>query len=365
MHKNKKKVILFMTTMYTGGIENALIEFLNKLDYEKCDVTLFLENKEGELLTKINKNVKIYNYNLSYSKNIICRKLVNGFKRLKFILLHKNKYDCSICYATYSKPCSLLSLYASENSIIYIHGDYVTEFNDKNKTINFFLNQDINSFKKVIFVSNESKNNLLEIMPSIKEKSVVLNNFINYEKILELSNEKIKEKRTNNKLIVFVGRLDEEVKKVSRMINAIEYCKNNNLLVDFFIVGDGKDYKYYEKLIKEKDLEKNIKMLGLKSNPYPYIKLSDYVAITSNHEGFPVTFLEALVLDKKIISTIEVSDENIDIKNFGYIVSKNQDEFNKEVYKILKEDKLNCKHVDFQRINQEKINIINKLIEGE
>ena len=257
---HKKKIILFMTTMYTGGIENALIELLNKLDYEKYDVTLFLENKKGELLHKINKNVKIYNYNLSYSKNVIYRKIVNGFKRLKFILLHKDKYDCSICYATYSKPCSLLSLYASKNNMIYIHGDYVTEFNDKDKTINFFLGQDINSFKKVIFVSNESMNNLIEIMPSIKDKSIVLNNFINYERVLKLSNEKITEKRTKNKLIVFVGRLDEEVKRVSRMINAIEYCKKNNLDVDFFIVGDGKDYKYYEDLIKEKHLEKNIKM---------------------------------------------------------------------------------------------------------
>ena len=56
---NKKKVILFMTTMYTGGIENALIELLNKLDYEKYDVTLFLENKKGELIPKINKNVNL------------------------------------------------------------------------------------------------------------------------------------------------------------------------------------------------------------------------------------------------------------------------------------------------------------------
>ena len=181
---NKKKVILFMTTMYTGGIENALIELLNKLDYEKYDVTLFLENKKGELLPKINKNVKIYNYNLSHSKNVIYRKIVNGFKRLKFIFLHKDKYDCSICYATYSKPCSLLSLYASKNNMIYIHGDYVTEFNDKDKTINFFLGQDINSFRKVIFVSNESMNNLIEIMPCIKDKSIVLNNFINNERVL-------------------------------------------------------------------------------------------------------------------------------------------------------------------------------------
>lgn len=37
-------------------------------------------------------------------------------------------------------------------------------------------------------------NNLIEIMPCIKDKSIVLNNFINYERVLELSNEKIKEK---------------------------------------------------------------------------------------------------------------------------------------------------------------------------
>ena len=58
-------------------------------------------------------------------------------------------------------------------------------------------------------------------------------------------------------------------------------------------------------------------------------------------------------------------DENIDIKNFGYIVSKNQDKFNEEVYKILKEDKSKVKHVDFKKINEEKINMIDKLIEGE
>mgnify|MGYP000868486302 CR=1 FL=1 len=93
---NKKKVILFMTTMYTGGIENALIELLNKLDYEKYDVTLFLENKKGELLPKINKNVKIYNYNLSYSKNVIYRKIVNGDTYTLMVLDYKNNIDLEL-----------------------------------------------------------------------------------------------------------------------------------------------------------------------------------------------------------------------------------------------------------------------------
>lgn len=361
----KKKIAIFMTTMHTGGIENALIELLNKINYNKYDVTLIFENMEGELLNKINNHVNILNYNLNHNKHTIYRKIINGFKRFIFLLKNKNKYDCSICYATYSKTCSLLSLYASKNNIIYIHGDYVTEFNDNEKTINFFLNQDINCFKKIVFVSNESMNNLIKIMPSIKSKSLVINNFIDNEKILKLSKNNINETKTNNKLIVFVGRLDEKVKKVSRMINAVDYCKKNNLDIDFFIIGDGKDYKYYKRLIKEKNLQHNVKMLGLKPNPYPYIKLCDYVVITSEHEGFPVTFLESLVLNKKIISTVQVSDDFVNIKDFGYIVSKNQDEFNKQIFDILKKDNKKIKKVDFKKINDERIKMIENLIEGE
>jgi glycosyltransferase involved in cell wall biosynthesis len=351
--------------MYTGGIETSLIELLNKINYEKYDVTLFLEEKKGELLSKINQNVKIYNYNLSNSKHVIIRKIKNGFNRLKFLLFNKNKYDFSICYATYSKPCSMLSLKASKNTAIYIHGDYVVEFNDRIRTINFFENQDIYSFKNIIFVSNESKDNLINIMPRIKDKSVVINNFINYDRVLSLSNEEIKESKPNKKLLLYVGRLDEEVKKISRMINAVEYLKKNNIDVEFWIVGDGKDYKYYKDKIKQKNLEENIKMLGLKENPYPYIKLCDYLVITSDHEGFPVTFLEALVLNKKIISTISVSDEEVNIKDYGYIISKNQNKLNKELLEILSKNNKKNKKINFNKIEKDRIKKLEKMIEGD
>ena len=65
-----------------GGIEKALIELLNRLDYSKYDVTLLLEKKEGEFLTKLNPNVKLYNYNICNSKNVIYRKIRNCLKKL-------------------------------------------------------------------------------------------------------------------------------------------------------------------------------------------------------------------------------------------------------------------------------------------
>lgn len=361
----KKKIVFFMTTMHIGGIEKALIELLNNIDYERYDVTLFLEKDEGELLDFINKKVHVKNYNICESKFVLYRKIMNGFKRLKFILLNRNKYAFSCCYATYSKPCSLLSLLASKNNCIYVHGDYVTEFNDNSKTISFFENQDIYKFKKIIFVSNESKENLVKIIPDIKNKSIVMNNFINYNKIIKLSREKISETIDNRKTLIFVGRLDEKVKKVSRLINAVHYCKMNNLDIRLLIVGDGEYFEYYKTLIKNKKLEKNVKMFGLQENPYPYIKLSDYVCITSEHEGFPVIFLETLVLNKKILSTVKVSDEFIDISKYGFILSKDQNIFNKQIYDILMSDNGAYKKIDFEKLLNIRRKNLEKLIEGE
>lgn len=349
-----------------GGIEKALIELLNNINYNKYDVTLLLEKKEGELLNKINKNVKIYNYNICNSKNVLYRKVINGMKRLKFILFNYKKYDFSCCYATYSKPCSLLSLIASNNNAIYIHGDYVEEFNDENKTIQFFEKQNIYNFKNIIFVSNESKNNLIEIMPKIKYKSYVLNNFINYKQIIELSKENInEEKPKDKKLLLYVGRLDEKVKKTSKMIETVEYLIKKNIKVEFWIVGDGNDYSLYKSLIEERNLQNNVKLLGMKKNPYPYINLCDYIVITSDHEGFPVTFLEAMALNKKIISTISVSDDEIELSNYGSIISKDIDDMKKQVLEILKDNNIINKNIDFQKINENRISKLEALIEGD
>ena len=60
----KKKLLFCSYSLDIGGIENALINLLNNMDYSKYDVDLILERKEGLLLDRLNKNVnedKYYN----------------------------------------------------------------------------------------------------------------------------------------------------------------------------------------------------------------------------------------------------------------------------------------------------------------
>ena len=57
-----------MESMRIGGAEKSLLTILDKIDYKKFDVDLFLFNHSGELLKFIPKNVNILNESEDYKK---------------------------------------------------------------------------------------------------------------------------------------------------------------------------------------------------------------------------------------------------------------------------------------------------------
>lgn len=353
-----KKVLFCSYSMDIGGIETSLINLFNNFDYEKYEVTLVLEKKEGLLLDKINKNVKIEEYKVCESKFLPYRKIKNYLNRKKWIKNNKNKYDFSACYATYSLACNFMGYYGSENNCFFIHGDYTNIYHTKEELDDFFNRRRINDFKKVVFVSNESKDALIDYYSKLKETGVVINNLINNKEILEKSNEKIDFQKDNNKpLFTFVGRFDEASKRITKMINAFDGLNANLVLV-----GDGPDKDTYIEMSKDKE---NIKIVGPKKNPYPYIKQTDYLILTSDYEGFPVVYNEALVLNKKIVTTINVSDEIIkSISDYGYIISKKPSEMKEQLKNIIENDNKECKWIDFEIVNKNRIGLIEDLIEG-
>ena len=55
--------------------------------------------------------------------------------------------------------------------------------------------------------------------------------------------------------------------------------------------------------IDELRLNKIIKLLNFKNNPYPYLKKSDIFILSSKFEGLPNVLLEAITLNKLVISS--------------------------------------------------------------
>ena len=351
----KKKLLFTANSLDIGGIEKALVNLLNNIDYSKYEVTLVLEKKEGLFLKDLNKNVILKELKVSSTKIIPIRKIINFSRKLLFSLKNKNKYDFSCCYATYSYSANKLALTASNNSALYVHSNY-KDLYTKEEFSNFFNTRNIDKFKHIVFVSNEAKDYFEEVYPNFKDKLKVINNFIDVDSIKKLSKSKIKEEKTNKYLLVFVGRLDDSSKKLGRAINLVKNIPE----LELWLIGDGPDKNMYEELVNENNLNSRVKFFGRKENPYPYMNKADYIILTSEYEGYPVTYLESLVLNKNIITTIPVSDDKINIRDYAYIVSKNEDKMVKEVKEIIKHPKKQ-KNISIEKIQKERISDLEDL----
>ena len=363
--RENKSILLASYDLGVGGIESALLTLTKNINKDNNRITLYLEHKKGELLKEVPENIKIKRFKVFNLKFKVLQKALNTLSKIIYLITNYKEYDFSCCYATYSMPCNFIARYASNNNSIYIHSDYTMLYKNNIKDINkFFKVRKLDKFNHIIFVSNEAKNNLISIYPEYMNKSLVINNFIDNEKIIKLSEEKIKEnKPRGKKLFLFVGRIDESSKNFTRLINSFALALKQNKNLVLWIVGSGPDENKVKKLIQDKKLEKNVLMLGKKTNPYPYFKLTDYVILTSNYEGFPVIYGEAITLGKPIITTINVTDEAISIpNNFGYICQKNEEDVSNTILAAVSHNTLKYKKVDINKINQNKYDLLNKIM---
>lgn len=356
-----KKILITGYNLDIGGIETSLINLLKNFDTKKYDITLVLEKKEGIFLNQIPSNIKVIDYNLSYSKNIIYRKIRNRLKLIIWKIKHKNKYDYSICFATHSIPGALIALNGSKNNAIWLHGNYCNFFNYDTKKIDKFFNGiKLHKFKNYVFVSNENKEETLKLY-KLNGNIHVINNVIDGDSIVNKSKENIEYKKKKT-TFVNISRHDEYQKRISRIIEATKKLIKEGYDFELLLIGDGPDTDMYKKIVKQYKLEKTIKFLGKKSNPFPYYKIADAVLLSSQNEGYPVVFNEARILNIPLITT-KVSDYQ-DIEEHYGIVTEQEDIYN-GMKEFLDKGFIIKQKFDYNKYNKEIIKKIEKLINNK
>ena len=309
-----KKILISAYSMQIGGIETALVNLLKYLAKdERNDITLVLDKNEGVFLDEIPDGIHIEeNYHPEEDGNTFIRKIKNFFKRQKFKKKYKNKFDFSASFATYSGPGSYVARIASKNSALWVHLNYMDFFNNEiSKYKRFFNEIHAEEFKKIVFVSNYDRLVFNSNMPDLNKRTITCNNLIDYKKIIEKADEKINDlKESSLPTFVNICRHDEKQKKLSRIINASKKLSKEGYKFRVVFVGDGEAHDKYIQMCRGMQ---NMIFLGNKSNPYPYLKKSDCLLMSSDFEGFPVVWIEAKILDKLIITT-KVSDWNTAIE---------------------------------------------------
>lgn len=319
-----KKILISTHSLKIGGIEKALLNLIYALlSTKQYEVTLCLEKKEGEYLNLLPPAVKVITYEASNLAIGAIRKTINLNKQLAFKKEYENKFDASICYATYSNPCSFVARTASENSILWVHNDYLEFYGgDVIQYKRFYNELRVEEYKKIVFVSEKDRKVFASLFPNLLPRMVRCNNLLDFNdirrKAAEPQNELV---RGNVPTFITVCRMDEAQKKISRIIEATRRLCQEGYKFRVAILGDGPDMEQYKE--HSQNLP-NIHFFGSKINPYQYMCQANALLMSSQYEGYPVVWLEALTLGLPIVTT-DVSDAKSDIEGKYGIVGENSD----------------------------------------
>ena len=153
----------------------------------------------------------------------------------------------------------------------------------------------------------------------------------NIDKYIELSNVNIEKILNNKNLIsdviknsfnfITIGRF-EKVKGHLFLIKAFYEVIKKYPKIHLMLIGEGHLKLEILKYIRSLKIEKNITILGVKNNIFPYLKIADCLILPSITEGFPNILIEALSVNLPIISTdCESGPREILTNNIGFNVS--------------------------------------------
>lgn len=363
--KKKKSMIIYMPKLSFGGMEKSLVNLINytKLN-EKYYLTLYLLYKgDMNYIDLLPKNINLIIANKG-KWNLLGK--MNGTIKLVFRYVYQifKNYDIAISYSYQHPILNSLTRLSSKNSIIYIHSN-ISEASSKKDIKKILKRCKYERFNKIICVSENSKQ-ALEKLINRKDKIYVVNNIIDGDRIIELSNEKVEDFKFQKDKVYFINiaRHTEIYKKITRIINATEKLNKEGYKFEVLLIGDGEDHKLYSQMIKELHID-NIQLLGKKKNPYKYLKYSSALLLSSIREGYPVVFIESMILNKPIVTT-NISDAKKDIEGkYGIVVNNDEDsiyngmkEFMDNGFKIKKE-------FDYLEFNNNIIKEIEKIYNEE
>jgi len=326
-----KNLIIRSGSLRMGGLERVLIEMLQNISKEKYNIYLIIEDNSGKnniFLDQVPKEIPIHflkteglisktDYHRKRKKSLYNKIMYNlcMMKEHK-IVLDETKKVINEMEKEFGKVDVFLDYdwgarrYINKleigRSIIWIHSSIPKLLRKESKIKRF--GKYLNKYDTVVTICDEMKKETENIYPYLIGKVKRAYNPFNFQRILKLSEDmssltQIEKKLISDDYIVAVSRLDLVSKDYKTLILGYKEAYKKGIKEKLYIVGDGTDRDKIQDIINTVGLENQIKLLGLKINPYIWMKNSHLFVHSSKFEGLAVVLIEAMICGKVAISS--------------------------------------------------------------
>lgn len=334
-----KKVLIIIRSLAHGGAEKSLVSFLNTVDKEilhdneiTVDLLLTQRNQFFEYQLPDYVNViecpfdyaaycnslkSLMNDKNRFSLGCFLRKvysclvkktlgkyteLASGEIQWKYVgrtlKRFPDEYDVAMAYFHDASAYYLIDKIEAKKKIIWIHNEYgKLGYNDEFER-GYYSRAD-----KIITISDRCVESFTKHFPELRNKVEMIENISSRVLINKMAGNQIPEefkKETVN--ILSVGRLCEQ-KGYDIGIEAFRHIQNIEVPYHWYIMGAGEKEIELKARISKYGLQNRITLLGLRSNPYPYIKYCNIFFQPSRYEGKSIALDEAMILERPIVVT--------------------------------------------------------------
>ena len=283
--KNKLKILHIISYSSRGGaevfVENLIKSKLSFSEVHYVHLITFSFNIENlNLNIEKSSNFKHYHYYFPYKKLII-----NFIPIIIFFLkiLFKNSYD--IVNSHLLSPLYLFSFPLFFNKIKFIHtihSQAEKELGRSKLSIYYIIRKIFYTNGSVVSISESVKKSVFSLY---NLNSQLIYNGTEYK---NKTNKPLSDFPSNYNLILLAVGNTRKVKNYQLLINAFKKNNDNAILI---ILGSlVEDFKNYDIESAKKD---KIYFLGHVDNPQDYMKIANFLCMTSNYEGMPISILEA------------------------------------------------------------------------
>lgn len=372
--RQKKQILFVIESLGCGGAEKSLVSLLSLLNKDRYDLSIWMIHPEGAFLSFLPDQVKVVEqpkYNAFESLLFSLSSLIYSVIWRLNKIIGKSEYWGETYYK--SRGWAIKVPKGKWDVVFAYHQGLVTyivadKFHECKKV--GWVNADIfktgyniayNStfYRKIdcICPVSEILHKLMDNrMPEFSTKYRTVWDIINPSVTRDLSREQVEQLRTNSDEYVFVttGRL-HVLKGYDMAVEAAHFLKQKGVNFKWYFIGEGAQRGNIERQINLLGLQDEVKLLGMKTNPYPYMVQADIYVQTSRHEGFGMTIAEAKILGIPVVSTnFDVVYNQITHEKNGLIAEMNGVKIGEQILRLIQDDELR-EHIKSTLIKEENL----------
>lgn len=302
-----KKIAFIVSTLNTGGAQRILSNLVVNAPAE-WDIDIILNDAHNIVYPYRGNIIDLGIKPTENKRSLIYQAKVFAARFCKLMKLKKKgHYTCMVSILESANIVNALTGNKYCATVAYVHCNLSrAAVNKKDKYIvNPIDKRCLKRMDYVVGVSQEVCKDLIDNYGSLQDKTASIINGYDVEKIKKQSEEKVdmphRWAECPNRLIA-IGRLNTQ-KAFWHLIRAFREVKKKVPDSVLLILGEGEDKEYLKLLGKKLGIQEDVVFMGFVKNPFPYIKESKALVVSSIFEGFPNSIAETLCLGVPCVST--------------------------------------------------------------